>query len=261
MKLTAPAAGVTPSRGKAARDGNGVPLLDPACVPNLDDLITRDDTPVDDFIVERQQRLLTEPLYSSWGGPGKGRPFIAAANLGLFAEPKNPAYVPDFLLSLDRKLREGDSRDKETHSYYIWLYGKAPDLILEIVSDRKGGEATHKMHAYAQMGVPFYVIYDRDNRLRGSVLRAFCIHGKNYEPIDPAWFPDLRLGLKFWEGEFQGYRRTWLRWDDKKGRIIPTGAERAEELRRRAKRERRLAEDKVKRLEAQIRALGAEPEA
>jgi hypothetical protein len=118
-------------------NGNGVPLLDPNCIPSLDHLVTQDDSPVDNFIVERLQRLLTEPLYSSWGGPGEGRPFVAAANVGLFAEPKNPAFVPDFLLSLDVKLREGDPRAKENHSYYIWLFGKPPDPILEIVSDRR----------------------------------------------------------------------------------------------------------------------------
>src|SRR5205823_5470084 len=138
------------------------------------------------------------------------------ANVGLFAEDKNPAFVPDFLLSLDVRPVEGNIRDKENHSYYVWLFGKPPDLILEIVSDRRGGEATHTMRAYARMGVPFYVIYDPDNHLSHDVLRAFGLNRGKYEPIDPTWFPELRLGLKFWDGEFQGYRSTWLRWCDKK---------------------------------------------
>ena len=60
----------------AATDINGAPLpvLDPAVVPNLDDLVTDDDTPLDSIYTEKQQRLLTEPLYSSWTGPGEGRP-------------------------------------------------------------------------------------------------------------------------------------------------------------------------------------------
>lgn len=250
MDPTAPAVAPDQEEAVQAVEGNGVPLLDPACIPNLDHLVTQDDTPLDNFFVERLERLLTEPLYSSWGGPGEGRTFLAAANVGLFAEPKNPAFVPDFLLSLGVKTGEGDLRAKENHSYYVWKFGKPPDLILEVVSDRRGGEDGYKLRAYARMGVSFYVIYDPDDLLGGGVLRAFAIHRQSYEPFDPTWIPELRLGLKFWEGEFQGWRRNWLRWCDEQGNVIPTGAERADR-----------AADQIKRLQAQLRALGAEPEA
>jgi hypothetical protein len=43
-------------------------------VPDIHGLITEDDTPVDNLPSEKQQRLLTEPLYSAWAGPGAGRP-------------------------------------------------------------------------------------------------------------------------------------------------------------------------------------------
>jgi hypothetical protein len=43
-------------------------------VPDIQGLITEDDTPVDNLPSEKQQRLLTEPLYSAWAGPGAGRP-------------------------------------------------------------------------------------------------------------------------------------------------------------------------------------------
>jgi hypothetical protein len=39
------------------------------------------------------------------------------------------------------------------------------------------------------------------------------------------------LGLTLWEGEFEeAVRRVWLRWCDRQGRVILTGAERAERL-------------------------------
>jgi hypothetical protein len=60
-------------------------LLEPLPVelhPNVDHLVTEDDTPVDNIFSEKQQRLLTEPLYNSWSGPGEGRPFVAMANVG-----------------------------------------------------------------------------------------------------------------------------------------------------------------------------------
>lgn len=63
--------------------------------PSLEDLVTEDDTPVDNMFSEKQQRLLTEPLYSSWD---PGRPFIAAANVGLFYAVRQPPLVPDAFL-------------------------------------------------------------------------------------------------------------------------------------------------------------------
>ena len=38
--------------------------------PNIDHIVTEDDTPVDNVFSEKQQRLLTEALYASWSGPG-----------------------------------------------------------------------------------------------------------------------------------------------------------------------------------------------
>lgn len=53
----------------------------PAVRPCLDHIVTEDDTPKDNIFSEKQQRLLTEPLYSSWD---PGRLFLATANVGLF---------------------------------------------------------------------------------------------------------------------------------------------------------------------------------
>jgi hypothetical protein len=58
-------------------------LTNEAIVPELDisQLVIEDDTPVDNFQSEKQQRLLIEPLYSSWTSNSS---FIAAANVGVF---------------------------------------------------------------------------------------------------------------------------------------------------------------------------------
>ena len=54
----------------------------------MENLVTEDDTPVDNILSEKQQRLLTEPLYGAWSGPDQHapghRPFLALANVGLF---------------------------------------------------------------------------------------------------------------------------------------------------------------------------------
>src|SRR4051794_30667944 len=69
--------------------------------PELNNLVTQDDTPVDSYLAEKQQRLLTEPLYSSWGGPGPGRRFLVAGNVGYFHLASEPPLVPDVFLALD----------------------------------------------------------------------------------------------------------------------------------------------------------------
>jgi Uma2 family endonuclease len=215
--------------------------LDPADIPNLDQLVTEDDTPVDSIFTEKQQRLLTEPLYSSWAAPVEGG-FLALANVGWFYKWKEPPLVPDVLLSLGAA-PAGDLRSKEGRSYFQWLIGIPPQVIIEIVSDKRGGEESLKMHTYARQGVLYYVIFDPDDLLENGVLRTFVLARGKYEPIDAKWFPDVGLGLVEWTGTFEGQQQTWLRWCDKEGRAIPTGAERAE------------------RLAAQLRALGVEPEA
>jgi Uma2 family endonuclease len=211
-------------------------------------VVTQDDTPVATLFEAKQRRLLTEPLYSSWAGPGKGIPFLALSNVGLFYSCREPPLVPDALLALGGGVGE-DLHVKENHSYFVWLQGKAPDVVIEIISDRRGAEADIKLRVYARIGVPFYVIFDPQNLLEGGTLRAFGGKRDRFEPIEPRWLPELGLGLTLWEGLFARHRQTWLRWCDQNGRVIPTGSERAVE-----------ANEKLLRLEARLRALGVEPE-
>jgi hypothetical protein len=236
--------------------------LDPAVIPDLDALVTEDGKPADNIFTEKQLRLLTEPLYSSWAGPGEGRSFLALADVGWFYKYKEPPMVPDILLSLDAA-PAGALRTKEGRSYFQWLIGKTPEAAIEIVSDKLGGEATFKMRMYARLGLLFYVIYDPDNLLGGGVLRAFVLIRREYEETNPRWLPEVRLGLTLWEGTSEGSRQVWLRWCDHNGKVIPTGAERAEGEHRRAEDERRRAdqnEERIRRLAAQLRAMGVEPE-
>jgi len=209
-------------------------------LPDIDHLVTEDDTPVDNLPSEKQQRLLTEPLYSSWSGPGDERPFLAAANVGIFSMVRIPPVVPDMFLSLDVEVAE-DWWSKPHRSYFLWEFGKPPDLVLEIVSNREGGEAEYKKLRYARMRVSYYVIYDPLRQVMSEVLTAFHFNGADFEPY-PAHFPLLRLGLTLWKGEYEGKQDTWLRWVDADGILIPTGKERAEQEWQRAEHEKQRAE-------------------
>src|SRR5690349_1952398 len=70
-----PPVSLSPGQPQPAFDPDDVP------VPNLDDLVTEDGAPVDNFFAEKQYRLLTDPLYTSWTAPGEGGRFIAATDV------------------------------------------------------------------------------------------------------------------------------------------------------------------------------------
>ena len=235
---------------------------------DIETLITEDDTPVD-MRSEKQQRLLTSPLYSSWSGPGGGRTFLAAANVGIFPEPRNPAIVPDVFVSLDVQVHE-NRLEKAHRSYFVWEFGKPPDLVVEILLNQKDNEVRRKRQRYAQMGVRYYVIHDPLSRVMDELLRVYRLSGGGYERRESHWFPELRLGLTLWDGVFEAVRSRWLRWVDEHDAVIPTGRELADEQHlhietphRRAERaERLLTEERqrAERLAALLRRSGIDPE-
>lgn len=231
------------------RDGP-LTIVPPEDLPSAEHLVTEDDTPVDNFASEKQQRLLTEPLYSSWAGPGEGRPFLAAANVGLFFSVEEPPLVPDVFLSLDVTVPEKWWDKGRRRAYFFWQFGKPPEVVIEIVSNRVGGETDTKMRTYARIGIAYYVIYDPLEQAQEGVLRAYELMPRRaYVETSPELLEGVGLGLTLWEGEFENRHARWLRWQDESGILIPTGAERAEQ-----------AEQRAERLAAQLRALGVEPE-
>jgi hypothetical protein len=152
--------------------------LDPEDYPNVDHLITEDDTPLDNLFVAKQQRLLVEALY---GSPlFTGRTFIADSNVGVFTSIHKRAIVPNVFLSLDVDLPP-NFHEKRYRSYFIWEYGKPPDIVIEIISDLRGGELGAKMVDYARMGVHYYVIFDPAQHFKTAPLRFFKLDLSAYE--------------------------------------------------------------------------------
>jgi Uma2 family endonuclease len=222
----------------------GVPA---EAVPDLEQLVIEDGKPVDGILSEKQMRLLTEPLQSGWSAP-EGQPFVVMANVGVFHSLREPPIVPDVLLAVG--VTQGtDLTERENLSYFVWLRGKAPDVAIEIVSNREGGEDSDKFRTYARIGVPYYLMFDPDNLLRAGVLRVFELQGRRYRPlVEPNFLEAAGLGVRLWEGAFEGLNRTWLRWCDRMGNLIPTGAERAER-----------AEKELAQLRERLREMGIEP--
>jgi Uma2 family endonuclease len=221
--------------------------------PDVEHLVTEDDTPVDGSFSEKQMRLLTSPLYDLWAGE---RTFVAMANVGLFFNLKRRPLVPDVLLSVNVKLPP-NIREKKHRSYFTWLYRKPPDVVIEIVSNSEGREDAENLQIYAEIGVPDYVIYDPDRLLNSEMLRVFRLReGEYYKTEEPIWFSNVGLGLRLWQGRFEECDETWLRWVDAKGIPVPTGQERAEAADERAD----AAEERAARLADQLRQLGVEPD-
>lgn len=201
------------------------PTLD--VLPNIDDIVIEDGAPVDGIYSEKQMRLLTEPLYSHWDGPGKKRTFLVLANVGLFFSVQDPPIVPDVMLSVDVKAKM--LAEKRHNTYFLWEFGKHPEVGIEIVSNRVGEELGSKLLTYARIG----------------------------------------LGIDKWEGEFEGINTQWIRWTDDKGRLIPTGAESSRRQRKRAKKANELAKQaearankaqaEADRLKSKLRSLGIDP--
>jgi Uma2 family endonuclease len=222
-------------------------------VPDISHLITEDDTPVDNIFSEKQQRLLVAPLYSSWQS---GRPFVAFANVGIYSSVSRPVIVPDAYLSLDVTMPE-DVWAKEHRCYMLWEYGKPPEIVIEIVSNKKGGKNDVKLAEYARLGASFYAVYDPRQQIQSEPLIVYERRGDKFVRKVDAQFGDTGLGLVLWDGAFEGLKGKWLRWCDATGAVIPTGDERAKHEQQLAEQQRQRAE----RLAAQLKALNIEPEA
>ncbi len=243
--------------GLALRAANGDRMLDPldygAPEPDISHLITEDDQPVDNWFSEKQQRLLPHVLYTSY----TARKFVALANVGLFFTPHQPAIVPDVMVSLDIETPD-DLWEKKNRSYLIWEHGKPPDLVIEVVSNKEGGEADVKCKRYAEIRVAYYVIFDPQRLLSDRVLRCLELHGSQYVEMVKPRFPALELGLTLWEGAFEECHSTWLRWCDLDGNLLPTAAERAEQERskaRQAEQKAQQAEQKAQQAERETARL------
>jgi hypothetical protein len=219
-------------------------------LPDYDQFVTEDDAPVDNFFSEKQQRLLTEPLYSARVAERLGRPLLAAANVGVFYGEGQPAIVPDALVSLDVELA-ADLWPKPNRSYFIWRFGKPPDAVVEIVSNRGGGANwSASGSATRNWGWRTTWCSTRSGCWGRRRCGATSCAGGRMRRAREDWLGDIGLGVRLWDGEYEGVKAVWLRWCDQEGNVIPTGAELAEAERARAER-----------LAARLRALGIDPDA
>lgn len=207
-------------------------------IPDANQLVTEDDTPVDNFASAKQQRLLVSSLYSSL----QNQIFLGESNVGIYHIYKKPPIVPDVFLSLDVQLPE-NWWEKQNRCYLVWEFGNSPEVVIEIVSNKIGDELGDKLKTYEHMRVSYYIVYDPNQQLGEKQLRIYQLIGRRYIETSETWLEQVELGLTLWSGEFEGRQDTWLRWCYQDGTVLPTGDERAQTAVQRAQTAEQQAED------------------
>ena len=231
-----------------------VPEPDFVRPPTQDELPYDDGEPMETWRHVLQMELLLEPLLLAW----KDRDdFFAGGNMFVY-------YSPHQLLNEDFKgpdvfVTLGVPRfGRERKSWLVWEEGKAPDVVIELLSAstarRDRGE--NKQIYQHRLRVPEYFLFDPWT----AELEGFGLHEGRYEPIMPdatGRMPSRALGLTLvrWDGTFRGETARWLRWATPDGTLLPTGEEAADEQHRRAENEHQRAEAERRRADDAQRRL------
>jgi hypothetical protein len=100
--------------------------------------------------------------------------------------------------------------------------------------------------------------------MNGDRVRFYELRHGAYFLMNDFWLESVGLALRLWEGEYEGWQGTWLRWCDEMGNVLPTGKELAEQEKYRAEQEKHradTAEAKLAAMTEKLRALGFDPDA
>jgi Uma2 family endonuclease len=134
----------------------------------------------------------------------------------------------------------------ERRSWVIWEEEKAPDVIIELLSDSTAAvDKNQKKLIYQnQIRVPEYFWFDPFNP---DDWAGFFLSSGVYQPLvanerDQLVSKSLNLGLQLWYGNYKGVETTWLRWATLEGELLPTSEEIAQQERQKAEQERQRAE-------------------
>lgn len=192
---------------------------------------------------------------------------FTATDLNLYYDSLNTSYYkrPDWfaVVGVPRLVDAGRL------SYVLWREGRAPVVVIELLSPGtleedqgqtlRSRQPPSKWEVYESiLRVPYYVLFNRE----GNTYRLFRLVGATYGEIFESrlWIEELQIGLGLWQGSFAGVEREWLRWYDASGRWLPTEVEQERERTEQERQRAEQAERRATALAAQLRALGVEPE-
>jgi len=223
-------------------------------LPTMDDLPSEDpeESGLPDEFHDLQPQLLSRTLrlsgYSSQN-------LYTASDLNLYYDLAHPLWHkrPDWFLVVGVPRLYEEDRDRA--SYVMWQEKVSPVVIVELLSP--GTEADDlgrfapkrlsipadpnappsKFEVYEQiLKVPHYVVFNK----RDSCLRYFRLVEGVYQEQTVAtsnprlWIAELGVGLAVWRGLFEGMPKSWLRWCDANGALLPTDTEAALQIQQQA---------------------------
>ncbi len=217
---------------------------------------------------------------------------FSASDMNLYYDVRHAQWYkrPDWfgVVGVPRLYDEVDMR----LSYVVWQEGINPYVIVELLSPgtekedlgefdeeklppeskkvadngqtiepQREEKPPRKWEVYEQiLRIPYYVVFSRYT----NQLRAFKLDGAHYQELElhqsQVWMPELELGLRLWQGEFQGIERLWLRWYDAQGNWIPTEAEQERQRAEQAESRAEEAEARLESLLERLRDSGIDPD-
>ncbi len=216
-------------------------------LPTQDELPSEDGIPMETQRHKLQMDLLIYPLIP-WlknreDGYVGGNMFVYFSS----AQVKNQDFRgPDVFVVLG--VPKGERK-----SWVVWEEGKAPDVVIELLSEKTVQEdkTTKKQIYQERLRVPEYFWYDPFD---SEDLAGFALTDGIYQPLSFDSENKLisqRLGLSLvrWQGTYQEVNAVWLRWANLDGTILLTDGEQAQET-----------EQKAQQLAAKLRELGINPD-
>jgi Uma2 family endonuclease len=244
--------------------------FDPALrLPTALELPESDNLPVDNELQIPVADLLRDTLTLIWQGC---QDWFFGVNLGIYADTEEPytAIGPDGFLSLGVPRFRPQYGTRGRPSYVLWEEdGILPTLVLEVVSEKYGGEYDSKLQKYQTLEVPYYVVYDPERFQKGhAALEVYRLVDGVYVRLggEPVWIAEIGLGIGRAVGTVKGWTREWLYWFSEEGERYPVPEEyqryRADlaekqveaEQRARAEAERLAEQEQRARLEAEKQA-------
>jgi len=207
--------------------------------PTEDELPCEDGEPMETDPHVLQLELLRETLRLYWKDR---RDFFVGGNMFVYFSldqvKRRDFRGPDFFVALNVPHRT-------RKSWVVWQEGKGPDLVIEFLSDSTAEkDKGEKKRIYQdELKVTEYYWHD----LFADDFAGFILREGVYEPIEPdehgrLMSRKLGLALTRWNGEFRSVECQWLRWETPDGKLLPTGAEMAEQEHKQAQEAQQQAQ-------------------
>jgi Uma2 family endonuclease len=192
-----------------------IPLIE--LPPTQADLPCDDGVPMESARHKAQMDLLIDALIPWLSQREDG---FVGGNMFVYyslAQVRNKDFKgPDFFVVLG--VPKGERK-----SWVVWEEGKAPDVVIELLSDSTAAvDKNEKKLIYQnQMRVPEYFWYDPFNP---DDWVGFSIQQRVYQPLvakerNQLLSESLGLALQRWQGNYKGIDATWLPLGNFRGRI------------------------------------------